>query len=164
MSRLDSFIRRLEAQRACLARAADLVASLPGPVLELGLGNGRTYDHLRETMPAREIYVFDRRVAAHPDCLPDADHMIVGEFGETLPRAAESIGAPAVLAHCDYGSGDGPADAALATFVAPHLAPLMAAGGIIVTDQEMRHDGWERLEPPPGVARGRYHIYRAGKS
>ncbi|MGH6887075.1 MAG: class I SAM-dependent methyltransferase, partial [Geminicoccales bacterium] len=48
MSRLDSFIRRLEAQRACLDLAAARIADLPGPVLELGLGNGRTYDHLRE--------------------------------------------------------------------------------------------------------------------
>ena len=51
MSRLDSFIRRLEAQRACLALAAGRIGGLPGPVLELGLGNGRTYDHLRELLP-----------------------------------------------------------------------------------------------------------------
>ena len=55
MSRLDAFIRRLQAQRTCLGLAADLVAGVPGPVLELGLGNGRTYDHLRELMPDREI-------------------------------------------------------------------------------------------------------------
>ncbi|MBM3542582.1 MAG: hypothetical protein FJX51_11085, partial [Alphaproteobacteria bacterium] len=68
MSRLDSFIRRLQAQRACLDHAAMLVRDLPGPVLEFGLGNGRTYDHLRETFPGREIFAFDRQVAAHPDC------------------------------------------------------------------------------------------------
>ena len=44
MSRLDSFIRRLEAQRSCLETAVALVADLPGPILELGLGNGRTFD------------------------------------------------------------------------------------------------------------------------
>ena len=58
MSRLDSFIRRLEAQRACLEYAAGQIRDLPGPVLELGLGNGRTYDHLRELLPEREIFVF----------------------------------------------------------------------------------------------------------
>ncbi len=67
MSRLDSFIRRMIAQRDCLAAAARLIGDIPGPVLELGLGNGRTYDHLREILPGREIFVFDRRVAAHPD-------------------------------------------------------------------------------------------------
>ena len=70
MSRLDSFIRRLEAQRACLNRAAALISGIDGTVLELGLGNGRTYDHLRELFPDREIYVCERRVAAHPACVP----------------------------------------------------------------------------------------------
>ena len=64
MSRLDSFIRRMQGQRDCLNRAAELIAGIPGPVLELGLGNGRTYDHLKEILPDREIFVFDRRIAA----------------------------------------------------------------------------------------------------
>ena len=55
MSRLDSFIRRLEAQRACLNRAADTIRGIDGIVLELGLGNGRTYDHLRALFPDREF-------------------------------------------------------------------------------------------------------------
>ena len=38
MSRLDSFIRRLEAQRACIDRAFELAAPLSGPVIEVGLG------------------------------------------------------------------------------------------------------------------------------
>ena len=53
VSRLDSFIRRLQAQRACLEVAIARIADLPGPVLEFGLGNGRTYDHLRELLPTR---------------------------------------------------------------------------------------------------------------
>lgn len=52
MSRLDSFIRRLQAQRDVLDWAADGVEDRAGLVLELGLGNGRTYDHLRERLPA----------------------------------------------------------------------------------------------------------------
>ena len=55
MSRLDSFIRRLEAQRACLGEAVRLAKGIDGFVLELGLGNGRAYDHLREICPEREI-------------------------------------------------------------------------------------------------------------
>ena len=73
MSRLDSFIRRLEAQRDCLDLAALLVRELEGEVLELGLGNGRTYDHLRQLFPNRKIYVCERRVAAHPNCVPPAE-------------------------------------------------------------------------------------------
>lgn len=46
MTRLDSAIRRLQAQRSCLDWAAAAVAARPGLVFEMGLGNGRTFDHL----------------------------------------------------------------------------------------------------------------------
>jgi hypothetical protein len=42
MSRLESAIRRLEAQRDCINWAAERIAGMPGHILELGLGNGRT--------------------------------------------------------------------------------------------------------------------------
>src|SRR5215472_16370626 len=94
MSRLDSMIRRLMIQRASLDWAMTRIAALPGPVLEFGLGNGRSYDHLREHLPNREIYVFDRHVAAHPDCIPPADRMILGDFTETAPAARRRPHAP----------------------------------------------------------------------
>ena len=94
MSRLDSFIRRLEAQRACLEYAAGQIRDLPGPVLELGLGNGRTYDHLRELLPEREIFVFERAVNAHPDCIPDPAHLILGDVRATLPQARARLPGP----------------------------------------------------------------------
>ena len=160
MSRLDSFIRRLSAQRDCLAHAARLVAGVPGPVLEFGLGNGRTYDYLREILPGREIFVFDRRVAAHPDCVPDAGHMIVGDFRDAVPGAAARIGAPAALAHFDVGSGDPATDAALAAFLAGCAPALLAPGGVAVCDQEMAASAWDALALPDGVAEGRYFMYR----
>ena len=70
MSRLDSFIARMQAQRDCLNSLKPLIDALPGPILEVGLGNGRTYDHLRQLFPGRDIYVFERKVAAHPECIP----------------------------------------------------------------------------------------------
>ena len=51
MSRLDFMIDRLIAQRMLLADAARLIAGRPGCVFELGLGSGRTYDHLRNLFP-----------------------------------------------------------------------------------------------------------------
>jgi len=105
VNRLDFFIHRMTAQRDCLALAARLITDVPGPVLKLGLFNRRTYDHLREILPGREIFVFDRCVAAHPDCVPDNDHMIVGDITETLAGAGAVIGAKAALAHCDTGMG-----------------------------------------------------------
>jgi len=161
MSRLDSFIARLHAQRACLDRAAALVAGVPGPVLELGLGNGRTFDHLRERLAGREIYVFDRQVAAHPDSVPDPAHMIVGDFRETLGAARARRLAPAVLAHCDTGTGDVEASRALAAVIGPLLAPLLAPGAVVVSDQPIATGGWRALDLPENVAPGRYYMYQA---
>jgi hypothetical protein len=160
LSRLDSAIRRLEAQRNCLALAASLIANLPGPVLELGLGNGRTYDHMRSLLPDRDIYVFDRQLAAHPDCLPDDDHAFVGDFSDTLPGALARTGGPAALAHCDTGSGDKGATLAQAAWLAGHVDSLTGPGSIIVSDQVFVCDGWVALDLPPGVAPGRYHMYQ----
>lgn len=164
MSRLDSFIRRVSAQRDCLNMAAELVAGLPGPVLELGLGNGRTFDHLRELFHDREIYVFDRRVAAHPDCIPDDAHMILGDITDTLPAARDrigaSLGAGAALAHCDMGTGEKDSNARLAAFIAPAVSALMAPGGIVISDQEYHVNGWTPVPLPDGVRPGRYFINR----
>ena len=70
MSRLERFIRRLRAQRACPDAAESLVRDLEGPVLEFGLGNGRTYDHLRQRFPDREIFVFERQPRPIPTSCP----------------------------------------------------------------------------------------------
>jgi len=162
MSRLDSAIRRLTAQRACLDAAIALVAGRDGPVLELGLGNGRSYDHLREALPGSDIFVFDRRAEAHPDCMPDDDHLILGDFRDTLPAAAARFGATVMLAHCDIGSGRPDADASLAAFVAGALAGLLAPGAVVVADQELDAAALTALDLPEGVAPGRYFMYRAG--
>ena len=161
MSRLDSFIRRLQAQRACLDRAAELVRDLPGPVVEIGLGNGRTFDHLRRRLPGREIFVFDRRIDAHPDCVPPAAYVVLGDIAETLPGAAARLGRPAALVHADIGSGDDAASQRLAATVAPHLARLLAPGGVLASDQPMPAPGLAPLPLPEGVDPGRYYLYRA---
>lgn len=148
------------AQREGLNLAARLIHDRPGHVLELGLGNGRTYDHLREILPGRRIYVFDRRVAAHPDSTPDAEHLFLGEFTDTLPRAARRLGATAALAHCDIGSGDREATAALADWLGPAIAPLLAPGAVILADQPMAIPGTMPMPLPEGVTEGRYHFYR----
>lgn len=160
MSRLDSFIRRVSAQRDCLNHAAGLARNKSGPILELGLGNGRTYDHLRHLFPDRDIYVFDRHVMAHPDCIPDDDHMIIGDFLDTVPRALERTGQKAVLAHCDIGSGDKELTAKLAANLERHLPGLLTADAIIVSDQAFNVEGWIPLALPDGIAPGRYYLYQ----
>ena len=161
MSRLDSMIRRLEAQRACLAWAAAEIADLPGPVLELGLGNGRTYDHLREWFGGREIFVFDRQVNAHPDCVPDKDHLFLGDVQETLSRMAGRLGRTAALVHNDIGTGDAARNTRLASRIGPLIAALVRPGGIILSDQFLPAAAdWEEIAAPDEVAAGRYYLYR----
>lgn len=162
MSRLDSAIRRLEAQRAILGWAVQQIADFPAScvLLEFGLGNGRTYDHLRELCPTREIFVFDRRIAAHPDCVPDPGHLYLGEFEETLPRACADLGARAALAHVDVGSGDEAANRELAALLAGYLPRLLAPGGIVAADQDVRFPSAEALPMLAGIQPGRYFLYR----
>jgi S-adenosyl-L-methionine methyltransferase len=160
MSRLDSFIRRLEAQRACLDHVAMRIREVPGPVLELGLGNGRTFDHLRELLPGREIFVFEREVRAHPACVPDSDHLLLGDILETLPTCLARLPGPAALAHSDLGTGDAEANAALANWLAATLPPLLAPDAWIIADQPMRVPLFEPQPPPAGIARERYFLYR----
>ncbi len=161
MSRLDSFIRRLTAQKILIEHAVGLIADVPGPVLELGLGAGRTYDHLRTLLPEREIFAFDVVLVAPPDLVPDGHHMIMGEIAETLAFCGPRVGAPAALLHNDIGSGDEIFNAATRAWLAPLVPPRMASGGIVLTSFTMDLPGFDKLPNPPGVAADRYHIYRA---
>ena len=164
MSRLDSFIRRLEAQRTCLDWAIDFARPVAGAVLELGLGNGRTYDHLRSRLNgSREIFAFDRQVAAHPDCVPDVDHLLLGDFRDTVPMLAKRLGRAVALVHADTGSGDGTASVAQARALVALIDPLLARGAAIVSDQDMAPEaswGWTPQPLPQGVLEGRYFLWQ----
>jgi hypothetical protein len=165
MSRLDSFIRRLEAQRAVLNHAAALIAGIDGPILELGLGNGRTYDHLRELFQGqhsqgRDIYVCERRVAAHPDCIPPDHLLLLGDMFETLPAARGPLGGRLALAHFDAGTGDAAGNLELAAGLRPLILPLLRTGAVLATQQPMDGPGLKTLPLPKGVPEGRYYLYR----
>ena len=160
MSRLDSFIRRLEAQRACLNGAAELIRDIDGAVLELGLGNGRTYDHLHELFPDREIFVCERRVAAHPDCVPPPERLILGDMRETLPALRTRFGGRVALAHFDVGTGDAAANRAIAAELTHNIVPLLNSGGVLASDPPIDAPELTPLPLPDGIAPGRYHMYR----
>ncbi|KAB2845612.1 MAG: hypothetical protein F9K44_16795 [Hyphomicrobiaceae bacterium] len=163
MSRLDSMIRRLEAQRTCLDWAARAIAEVPGVVFEIGLGNGRTYDHLRSRLAGRDIIAFDRSLHAHPDCRPAPDKLLLGDINETLPLAAKRHAGRIALAHGDLGDGREAYGLAMAAAIGKALASALAPGGILLTDYPIGE--FARLKPvplPEGVAEGRYCIYRAG--
>lgn len=162
MSRLDSFIRRLQAQRACLNAAAAMIADRPGHVFELGLGNGRTFDHLREIFPDRDVYVFERHMAASLANRPDDDKLFMGDFRDSLPRARSQLGAAAMLVHADFGSGDSQADAVTADFLVGVLPGLVRSGALVVSDQPLVLPGSKDLALPQDVAPGRYFMRQVG--
>lgn len=159
MSRLDSFIRRLEAQRTLLNWAAAQLHDRPGIVLELGLGNGRTYDHLREKLPGRAIYAFDRAVNANPRSIPPEEFLVLGDFGDTLPAFAEAHPQKAVLIHSDAGLGDPEANARQVTMISGVLPPLAASGALVLSDQPLSHPALQPQALPASVPANRYFVY-----
>lgn len=156
---------RLLTQRAFLDAAKALIASVPGPVFEIGLGKGRTYDHLRRLFADRDIYCFDRELHAPAAESPPAERLVLGEIRDTLPKLAASLNDKAALAHCDIGSRHLDRDMAFARFLAGALPPLMAPGGIVLGDRPMDSPALVPLPPPalnlpPGLEPWPYHLYR----
>ena len=164
-SALERFAARLIAQRAYLAEAARRIAGIPGPVFEIGLGKGRTYDHLRRILPDRAIYCFDREHHAPPEESPSAEFLVLGEIQATLPALAQRLGTKAALAHCDIGTRKPARDMEFARYLAATLPGVMAPGGIVLGDRPMESP---RLEPlpapdcarPDGIAAWLYYLYR----
>ena len=158
MSRLDSVIRRLVAQRDILnCVATDLGVPETGAILEIGLGNGRTYSHLRELFPRRRIIAFDRAMAAHKSSVPEAEDLVLGEIAETLQAFA---GQGAALAHADIGTAYDEIDAATVVWLAPLMADVLAEGGIAVSGLPLEDTRLQPLPVPEGIATDRYFLYR----
>ncbi|MGC4025844.1 MAG: class I SAM-dependent methyltransferase [Mesorhizobium sp.] len=161
LTRLDKLRLRLVAQDACLGWAFNDIAGKPGIVFELGLGHGRTYDHIRTHLPDREIYVFDREVDCYEDCIPPADKMILGDMRETVPEAVQRFAGQVVLLHADTGSYGDKHNTAMQQLLNATLAPALAPGGLLVSDLKLDVPGTEPLPLPSGATEGRYFIYRA---
>ncbi|MBB1251150.1 class I SAM-dependent methyltransferase [Rhizobium sp. G21] len=157
MSRLDSFIRRLLAQRDILNAIAEDARRLDGDVLELGLGNGRTYDHLRELFPEKRIIAFDRDERRDQISRPDDRDMVVGEIQETI--APYLTGAAAVV-HADIGTGNPDRDAVTLTWLPETMARALTTGGIAISGLPLDHDAFASFPQPEGVPDGRYFLYR----
>ncbi|WIY26179.1 class I SAM-dependent methyltransferase [Parasedimentitalea psychrophila] len=158
MSRLDSMLRRFTAQRDGLNWAAEQISPVPGDVLDMGLGNGRTYDHLRETLANRRIWVIDRILQCHPSCVPPEADFLQGEAEPMINQLVQQ-GHKVALAHYDFGFGVKADDVAEAARLSPIIASVMTAGGLIVSGQPLV--GFEELAGPKGIAPGRYMFYRA---
>jgi hypothetical protein len=157
MSRLESFIRRLTAQRDILDMVCRDLPLQDGPVIELGLGNGRTYDHLRERLPGRRIIAFDRVNAANLRSLPAEGDLILGEISETAKAFA---GIDAALVHADIGSGYDDLDAMNLRWLPQLTVDLLAPSGIAASGVPLDHPDLAPLPLPEGIRPGRYFLYR----
>ena len=126
ISRLEKLYFRLEAQNACLGWAFTQIAGKPGIVFEIGLGLGRSFDHLRRYLPGREIFAFDRQV----DSIDGADiaergveprvHLLEVESA-ARPRYQRGVG--------DAGSGGGSTSGRGFGRLAAEQPPLLPAVG-----------------------------------
>lgn len=158
MSRLDSFLRRLAAQRTLIEAAAAHVAPLDGPIVELGIGNGRTFDHLAALFPTRKVFAFDEYFHSAVGVLPPAECMVSGDIRDTLPFALPRLGAPAALIHNDLGAGDPSQHAAIAAWLAPAIEAVARPDAVVITSFLLPFTRSVTLPLPDGVKPGRYHL------
>lgn len=157
MSRLDSFINRMSAQRDMLNAIRDRVALPQGPILEVGLGNGRTYSHLRENFPGRRIVVFDRQLLAHKSSIPPEGDLVLGEIAET--GRAFMLG-DAAFVHADIGTGDADKDAVTLTWLPQMVVGMLAPGGYVLCGLPLDAPELERLPVENHIDPERYFFYR----
>ena len=108
--------------------------------------------------------MFEREVNAHPDCVPDAAHLVLGDLRVTLPQAHRRLPGPAALVHSDIGTGDVVTNAELAAWLADALPPLLARGAWVVSDQTMSAPALAAQATPAGIAPNRYFLYRVASS
>ncbi len=156
MSRLESFRRRLTAQIDGLNWAIAQTTDVNGDFLEMGLGNGRTYDHLR-SYSDRRIWVVDRVLQCHPDCVPPSADFLQGEADAMLEKLADQGGRIA-LTHYDFGTGNNDLDAAEAVRMSPLIARVMVADGLVLSSQKLV--GFEQISGPDSISPDRYMFYR----
>ncbi|MDH0115373.1 class I SAM-dependent methyltransferase [Rhizobium pusense] len=158
MSRLDSFIRRLTAQRDILNHvAANLDMPHEGALMEIGLGNGRTFNHLRELFPGRRIIAFDRAMGAHASSVPADEDLVIGEISQTAPAF---VGAEAAMVHADIGTGYPEKDAITLTWLPDLAAGMLAKGGVAVSGLPLDHPLLKPLPIPESVPTDRYFLCR----
>lgn len=165
MSRLDSHIRKKIAQRDSINLAARWLAGKDGVIVEFGLSTGRSYSHLVERFPGREIFCFDRLDKTLPRSRPPAGSLFLGEFTDLLADAAlhARLTGRVILVHIDIGCG-GPEDEVMPELVMNRIAHWLKPEALVLSDQDLTLEpAWqmERVVTAGEVEHaGRYYVYR----
>ena len=164
MSRLDFHIEQKIAQRDSIDLAARRLARRPGWIVEFGLGRGRSYSHLAERFPDREIYCFDREHATNPGWGPAPERVLVGDLAAVLEDAAVQarFHGRVILAHLDLAWGDS-TDTRLHRLVVDRTRGWLLPGAWILSDRVVPLEPTWGLVPLPapdevGYAH-RFHRY-----
>jgi S-adenosyl-L-methionine methyltransferase len=167
MSYLDKFINRMMAQRICLDLAPAIIRDIEGPVLEFGLGHGRTYDHLLQNFPDRDVYVFEKVVSPNVFVRPADALLFEGDIHDTLKTALKRLPRKAAMAHSDLGLKDRDGAVPIVASIIQYLPSLIAPGGIYVSNTDISlvngriPSAFEPLDLAQ-VPEGQYFIYRVG--
>ena len=125
-SRLDSAIAYFKALTQVLDQAAAAASGLEGPILVIGLGNGRSLDHLREKLPGRRFLAYDLEDRAHPRSRPDSRDLFLQSAGSGIEDVLGAPDAPPALIHCDFRHA---LDFAAGGFSFQRLAEALCPGG-----------------------------------
>lgn len=157
LSVLQLMLRRLQTQQQCLEYAIQLIEGVSGCIMELGLGKGRTYDHLRCIAPQRSIFVFDHHLHAPENARPLPSQLILGDFTKTLIEPAITL--PVALIHADIGTTKPLQDRQLYSFLATKLDTWATAHSVLVCDRPMPALRWQPLQLPP-ACEWPYYMYR----
>jgi hypothetical protein len=160
LTRLENLLFRLEAQHVCLDWAFREIVARPGIVFEMGLGHGRTYDHLRVHLPERDIYVLDREVDCFEDCIPPNDRLLLGDIHDTLAATVTRFHGQVVLAHVDMGSYDHAHNVEMGARLSRSLPPFLAPGAIILSDLPLELSRAQAQPLPVGAREETYFLYR----
>ena len=134
----------------------------PGVVFEMGLGHGRTYDHLRTYLPEREIFVLDREIDCFDDCIPPDDRLTARRHRRHACRRRHALWRPSGVGASDLGSYDEPHNVAMSAKLSRLLPAVLAPGAIVLSDLPLELSGTRALPLPAGAREGRYFLYRNG--
>jgi hypothetical protein len=150
MSRLDFHIEQKIAQRDSIDLAARRLAGRPGWVVEFGLGRGRSYSHLAERFPDREIFCFDRELATVPGWGPPPERVVVGELATVLadPAVHARFRNRVILAHLDLAWADS-TDTRVHRLVIDRTRDWLRPGAWILSDRAVALESEWGLTPVP---------------
>ncbi len=157
MSRLDSFIRRMSAQRDILNDLTFRIDGIAGAIFEFGLGSGRTYDHLREIFPARRIVVFESVTKGMPLQRVAREDLQMGDIRNTTASWPDGC---AALIHTDIETGVREHDAELTAWLPDLVGRLLVRGGYAVSSSNLLDPRLCPCPVPAGIEDNRYHLLR----